>query len=125
MDMSDGDDDLFADEEAYLAVIGLMICPRLLCSKISIVFMKIEGAKKLEVHLLNCDGKFVSAQTTKDYGFKSIIGSGGMDIAFSKPSHHKALLEKADGCLVLFGNRKFHAASAFIENKDEIFQMAR
>jgi hypothetical protein len=85
----------------------------------------IEGAKKLEAHPLNCDGKFVSAQSTKDYGFKSIIGSGGMDIAFSNPSHHKALVERAAADLVLFGNRKFHAASAFNENLAEIFQMAR
>jgi hypothetical protein len=85
----------------------------------------IEGNKKLEAHPLNCEGKFVSAQSTKDYGFKSIIRSGGMDIAFSNPNHHKALVERAAGDLVLFGNRKYHASSAFVEHSTEIFQMAR
>lgn len=48
-----------------------------------------------------------------------------MDIAFSNPSHHKALVERAAADLVLFGTRKFHAASALVENLDDIFQMAR
>jgi len=67
----------------------------------------------------------VLGQTTKDVPFKSIIRSGGMNLAFSNPNHHKALIEKTGGDLILFNNRQFHAASAFVENLDELLQMAR
>ncbi|XP_059478848.1 protein MMS22-like [Neocloeon triangulifer] len=99
------DEDLFADDEAFQNAIV--------------------GNKLLEARCFECSGKFTHAQLTQDFPFKSIVRKEGMDLAFQNSYHYKGLIEKAGENLILFNGAKYHASSAFLENMDQLFQMAR